>query len=89
MFRDRLTHAELHALLERIDLAPRDVLSKRSRAYRELGLDQRDLTDAELIDLMVADPTLIRRPLIVDGAQVVVGFNRDEIETLIQQSGSV
>lgn len=70
-------------MLNRAGLTPRDVLSKRSRAYRELDLANRELTDDELLDLMIAEPTLLRRPLVIGDGPSVVGFNRDGLEQLI------
>ncbi len=58
------------------------MLSTRSRAYRELGLAERELSDQELLDLMAREPTLLRRPLIVSERGVVVGFDRRRLEEL-------
>jgi arsenate reductase (glutaredoxin) len=74
----------LQALFDEIGLSPGDVLSKRSRAYKELGLAERTVTDRELIELMAQYPTLLRRPLVIgDDGEVVVGFNKDELGRLV------
>jgi arsenate reductase-like glutaredoxin family protein len=52
------------------------VLSKRSKAYRERSAEIDAMSDDEVLDAMVAEPTLLRRPLIQDGGQLVVGFDR-------------
>jgi arsenate reductase (glutaredoxin) len=59
------------------------VLSKRSKAYKDLGLDECDVSDEELLGLMIEHPTLLRRPIVVRDGQVVIGFNRARIEELI------
>ncbi len=59
-FRDRFTRDELAGVLASAGLTPRDVLSKRARAYKELVGD-RELTDDQLLDLMIEEPTLLRR----------------------------
>jgi arsenate reductase len=62
-------------------LTPRDVLSKRARAYKELVGDRnRDLSDDQLLDLMIEEPTLLRRPLVISGGVAVVGFDRKGLE---------
>src|SRR5215203_5432412 len=61
-FRDRFTREELSGILASAGLTPRDVLSQRARAYKEL-VGERDLTDDRLLDLMIEEPTLLRRPL--------------------------
>lgn len=82
-FRDRVSRAELTSVLAAANLNPSDVFSTRSRVYRERGLDQQHLTDDDMIDLMVEEPTLIRRPLIVSGDRYVVGHNPPKLAQLI------
>ena len=81
-FRDRFTREELTGVLASARLTPRDVLSKRARAYRELVGD-RALTDDQLIDLMIQEPTLLRRPLVISGHEAVIGFDRTGLERMI------
>jgi Spx/MgsR family transcriptional regulator len=80
-FRDRFTKDELSAVLASAGLTPRDVLSKRARAYKELVGD-RDLTDDQLLDLMIQEPTLLRRPLVISGEVTVIGFDRKGLERM-------
>lgn len=58
------------------------MLSTRSRAYRELDLAARDISDDELLDLMVTEPTLLKRPLVVTSAGSVLGYKKAELERL-------
>ena len=78
-FRNRFTRDELAGILASAGLTPRDVLSKRARAYKELVGD-RDLTDDQLLDLMIEEPTLLRRPLVISGHEAVIGFDRKGLE---------
>ncbi len=50
-------------------------INKHSKPYRELGLAQKKVTKAELIDMMLEDPNLIKRPIIIDGKKVYFGYN--------------
>mgnify|MGYP001309584576 FL=1 len=84
-FKDRFTRDELAALLARAGLRPRDVLATRSRAYRDLGLAGRQVSDDELLDLMVAEPTLLRRPIVVTDHEVIVGFDARRLEALVER----
>ena len=81
-FRDPFSRAELADLLQRAGLTPRDVLSTRSRAYKQLDLAGRDVDDDELLDLMLAEPTLLKRPIVIDRERHVVGFSRPRLEEL-------
>ncbi len=88
-FRDRFNADELRALLGRAGLTAHDVLSTRSRAYRDRGLAERNLSAEELIELMVSEPTLLRRPLVVGGAGTAVGFDREKLEALTAEEPTV
>jgi|GEM_PF-137680 len=83
-FKDRFGTDELRALLHGVGLTAHDVLSTRATKYKEMSLDQRVLSEDELIALMVAEPTLLRRPLVKRGERAVVGFDRAGIEALVR-----
>ena len=59
------SRAELVSLIERMDIAPRDLLRRKGTPYYDLGLDGDDLTDGDLIDAMIEHPILINRPVVV------------------------
>ena len=59
------TRAKLAELIERMRISPRALLRRKGTPYEELGLDNPQLTDDELIDLMIAHPILINRPIVV------------------------
>ena len=82
-FKEPFTVDELRGLFDEIGMRPSELLSKRSKAYKELGLADREVTDAELLELIPENPTLLRRPILVRDGQVVVGFNKEKIEALI------
>ena len=52
-------------LIERADIAPRQLLREKGTPYAELGLDEKTLSDDALVDAMMAHPVLINRPLVV------------------------
>jgi arsenate reductase (glutaredoxin) len=57
--------ATLESLLERMDLKPRQLLREKGTPYTELGLADDRLSDAALLDAMLAHPILINRPIVV------------------------
>ncbi|MBK4722031.1 arsenate reductase (glutaredoxin) [Azospirillum sp. YIM DDC1] len=56
---------ELVALIRRMGIPVRAVLRQTGTPYAELGLDDPALTDAALLDAMMAHPILINRPIVV------------------------
>ena len=83
-FKDRFTAQELGALLGSVDLRPSEVISTRSRAYKERNLAEAELTDSQILDLMVEEPTLLRRPIVIKGDRAVVGYNESKLRELIE-----
>ena len=65
--------SELKAILKKLGLRPRDLMRKGEPLYAELGLKDRELDDDALIGLMVANPILIERPIVVSGAKAALG----------------
>ena len=57
--------ATLESLLERMHMKPRALLREKGTPYAELGLGDETLTDAQLLDAMMAHPILINRPIVV------------------------
>jgi arsenate reductase len=55
----------LSDLISRAGLTPRGLLREKEAVFAELGLHDKALTDAELLDAMLAHPVLINRPLVV------------------------
>lgn len=59
------SRAMLEQLIARAGLSPRELLREKGTPYAELGLGDESLSDAALIDAMMAHPILINRPLVV------------------------
>jgi arsenate reductase len=57
--------ALLRQLISRAGLRPRDLLREKGTPYAELGLDDKGLTDEQILDAMMAHPILINRPLVI------------------------
>jgi arsenate reductase (glutaredoxin) len=65
--------AELKSILKKLMLKPHELVRKGEPRYVELGLKDRDLDDEALIALMVDDPILIERPIVVAGGKAAIG----------------
>ncbi len=65
--------AELKAILKQLGLKPEELLRTGEPRYAELGLKDRHLDDDALIALMVANPILIERPIVVANGKATIG----------------
>ena len=71
--RNRLSPEELEKLIGRHDY--QDFLNTRNEIYREKHLKDHPPSREEAVRMMAEEPNLIRRPVIVAGGRVVVGFD--------------
>lgn len=77
------TKTQLKTLLKKAGLSPRDVLRTKEEIYQELGLGKKQLSDDELLDVMVKHPDLIQRPIVEKGDQAILARPADSIKTLL------
>lgn len=78
--KDRLSSAELEKLI-----GPRDYtefLNPRNELFRRKHMKEKPPSRKDAIRLMAKEPNLIRRPVIVAGGRVVLGFDKDGIARL-------
>ncbi|HEV2127270.1 MAG TPA: Spx/MgsR family RNA polymerase-binding regulatory protein [Thermomicrobiales bacterium] len=79
-FKEPFTREELESVLERAGQKPSDLVAARSVPYRAQGLAERGLSEDELLERMLAEPRLVRRPILVTEDEVAIGFDRDRYE---------
>jgi len=56
-----------------------DYVSTRSPVWKERPLPK---SKKEAIDLMMENPNLIRRPILIKGSRVIFGFDREKYDEL-------
>lgn len=59
------TRDYLVELLAKMEISPRELLRSKEPINDELGLDNPDMSDDQIIDAMIAHPILINRPIVV------------------------
>jgi arsenate reductase len=74
---------KLDELIRKMRIKPRDLLRTSEPIYRELGLSKKDLSDDEIISLMVKHPDLIQRPIVERGERAVLGRPTENAKTLL------
>jgi len=81
--KERPSRELLERLIDEKHLA--DFVNTRSPAYKERGLDVTKMTKKQAIDLMLEEPNLMRRPLLLSGRKAVFGFDTDKYEELARK----
>jgi len=65
--------AQLISILEKLDMQPRDLLRKGQPEYKQMGLDNTQLSNEELIAAMRTAPILIERPIVLANDKASIG----------------
>ena len=71
--KQRLSEEELDNLIGKRDY--KEFLNTRNEVFRKLKMKEHPPSRAEAIRLMANEPNLIRRPVLIYGAQTVLGFD--------------
>jgi arsenate reductase (glutaredoxin) len=82
-YTDPIPKAKLKELLRKLGMTPRELLRTKDPIYKTLRIADRDLSDAELVDLMVANPDLIQRPIVERGASAILARPADRIRAFL------
>jgi arsenate reductase len=77
------TKAQLKNLLKKAKLSPKDILRTKEDIYKELGLAKKNLSDDEWLDVLVAHPDLIQRPIVEKGDQVILARPAESVKELL------
>jgi arsenate reductase len=78
-----LSEQKLRELIRKMEIKPRELLRTSESIYRELGLSKKDLSDDEIIALMVKHPDLMQRPIVERGDQAVLGRPTENVKALL------
>ena len=73
------------SLIERMGISPHALLRQKGTPYAELGLDDPNLTDDQLIDAMIEHPILINRPVVVTPLGVKLCRPSEEVLDILPQ----
>ncbi|WP_172146696.1 arsenate reductase (glutaredoxin) [Pseudomonas tumuqii] len=75
--------AQLSDLLGKLGIGARQLLRSGEDEYRTLNLADPALSEAQLIEAMVAHPKLIERPILIVGSKAVIGRPPEKVLELL------
>lgn len=80
--KENFTEAELTNLVDKLNITPIQLIRKNEKIWKE-EYKNRDLSDKELIAVMVKHPKLIERPIIETNSEAVIGRPAEEIDKIL------
>lgn len=79
--KDGLDKSTIEGWLESVEWEV--LLNKRGTTWRKLDDPRKENLNQDVaVELMLENPTLIKRPVLVNASDVIVGFNEDSYQTL-------
>ena len=84
-FKDTFTEEEIRELAGDGGIA--QLFARRSPSLKQMGLADQELSEAEMLALMLREPRLVRRPLVRLGGRLLVGANIKAIEEALAADG--
>ncbi len=80
--KERLSETELEKLIGGRDY--KRFLNTRNELYLTRNMKGNPPSRAEAIKLMAKEPNLIRRPIVIKGTQIVLGYEEDAFKKLLK-----
>lgn len=83
IFQVLLNKTEVKYLLQRSENGSEDLISKRSKIILENDYDIDSMSTNELVDFIIANPSVLKRPIILNDSNFQVGYDAEEIDAFV------
>jgi len=80
-FKNPFSRTEIEEILQ--EKPASEMFNFRSPSFKKLGLEREKLDDDQLIDLMLKEPRLVRRPVVRVENEVYFGADKAVLESVI------
>ncbi len=75
--------SKLKELLKKMDMKPSELLRKNDEAYKKLKSKIVQLTENEILNLMIKNPDLVQRPIVEKGNKAILARPPERIKELL------
>ena len=86
IFNIALNPTEVKYLLQRSENGAEDIISKRSKIIQEGKIDIEQLSTGKLVDFVIANPSVLRRPIILNDRVFQIGYDAEEIAAFLPEN---
>lgn len=83
IFTTLLKEEEIKYLLQRTENGTEDIISTRSKVFQQMNVDLDDMGLNELVQFIRENPSIMKRPIILNEKNLVIGYDDDEITSFI------
>lgn len=78
------TATELHGVLEKLDIKPIDLVRQKEKTWID-NFKGKDFTDEELIKIMITNPILIERPILISEEKAIIARDEEKIVNFLKK----
>ena len=82
-FKDPFSESEIRELAQSGSISA--MFARRSPSLKKLGLVDKELSEEEMVSLMLQEPRLVRRPLVLMDGKLLVGANIKAVEAALAE----
>lgn len=83
LFNQPITEEDIDRMLANAENGFEDIISTRSKIFQEESLDIEDMKVSELKQFIIKNPSVLKRPILIDNDKMQVGYNDEEIRVFI------
>ena len=82
---EKISYDELSNVLKKLNIKPRELLRKTESLYKKHDIDNNILDDFEIIKLMIENPILIERPIVIRNKRAIIGRPPENVLKIIKK----
>ncbi|MFP4477852.1 MAG: transcriptional regulator Spx [Candidatus Izemoplasmatales bacterium] len=79
----KLTRNDIINMLKYSENGFEDIISTRSKVFKESDIEPDSMKFSELANFIIDNPTILKRPIIINDQIMQTGYNKDEIRAFI------
>lgn len=79
IFSIKLSREDIYRMLANSENGFDDIISTRSKVFKEKKLNPDAMSSQELIDFIIENPSVLKRPIIINENELQVGYNNEDI----------
>jgi len=82
--KNEFTKEDIKELMKKLGISDvRQMLRTKEKEYKELNINDETKTGDEIIDLVVQNPKLVERPIVIKGDKAVIGRPIENVKELL------
>lgn len=79
IFSIKLSKEDIYKMLANSENGFEDIISTRSKVFKEKKLDPESMSVQALVEFIIDNPSVLKRPIIINESELQVGYNNEDI----------